>query len=264
MIDLNDLLKNIDKYKAGYALKRQKVDLDYFVFMEESRKKLQLDTEKMRALCNKLCGEVARFREKNKDTDELIKQIVTLDKIINENNKELDRYNKSINKRLSKLHNLPIYDNKYNEQLSTNKDATLTYAELEKLINSKTEVEVYKGKIQKYFKEKQNILFEEDKMPKFVKAKNGYTILCAGYDVEKIQNAFLDFFAKNAMSLIKVSSARLHWANNASFYVHLNQKESFYFEINKEYCTREYNIKYRSKDIDMTKFVNQINILTRR
>jgi hypothetical protein len=66
------------------------------------------------------------------------------------------------------------------------------------------------------------------------------------------------------MSLIKVSSKKLHWANNASFYVHLNQKESFYFEINKEYCTREANIKYRSKDIDMTKFVNQINILTRR
>lgn len=264
MIDLNDLLKNIDTYKAGYALKKQNADLDYFVFMEDSRKQLQLDTEKMRALCNKLCGEVARFREKNKDTDELIAQIVMLDKVINENNKTLDRYNKIINKRLAKLHNLPIYDNKYNEQLATNKNADITYAKLEELIKENVEVETYNGKIQKYFKEKRNFLFEEDKMPKFVKAKNGYTILCAAYDVEKIQKAFLDFFAKNALSLIKVSSAKLHWANNASFYVHLNHKESFYFEINKEYCTRECNIKYRSKDIDMTKFVNQINILLRR
>lgn len=264
MIDLNDLLKNIEKYRAGYALKKQRVNLDYFVIMEDSRKKLQLDTEKMRALCNKLCGEVARFRAKNKDTDELIKQIVMLDSVINENNKALDSYNKKINKRLAKLHNLPIYDNKFNEQLSINKNATLTFKELESLINSKTDVEIYNGKIQKYFKEKSNFLFEEDKMPKFVKAKNGYTILCTAADVEKLQNLFLDFFAKNAMSLIKVSSARLHWANNASFFVHLNQKESFYFEINKEYCTRQHNIKYRNKDIDMTKFVNQVNILLYR
>ncbi len=264
MIDLNDLLKNIDKYKAGYAFKRQKVNLDYFVIMEESRKKLQLETEKMRALCNKLCGEVARFREKNKSTDELIKQIVVLDKVINENNKTLNRYNKAINKKLSKLHNLPIYDNEYNEQLARNKNTNLTYAGLEEALKINLKIENYDGKIQKYFKEKANFLFEEDKMPFAVKAKNGYTILCRAQDVEKIKDGFLNYFADNAMSLIKVSSKKLHWANNASFYVHLNQKESFYFEINKEYCTREANIKYRSKDIDMTKFVNQINILTRR
>lgn len=264
MIDLNDLLKNIDTYKAMYKMKGLKVNLDYFVAMEDARKKLQLDTEKMRALCNKLCGEVPKFREKNKDTDELVKQITFLDHVINENNKILDRYNKSINKRLSKLHNLPIYTNIYNEQIVTRKDSSLTYAKLEELIKEKLPVEQFKGKIQKYFKEKTNFLFEEDKMPFAVKAKNGYTIFCRAQDVEKIKDGFLNYFAENAMSLIKVSSKRLHWANNASFYVHLNHKESFYFEINKEYCTREANIKYRSKDIDMTKFVNQINILTRR
>ena len=42
MIDLNDLLKNIDKYKAGYSFKKVRANLDYFVIMEESRKKLQL------------------------------------------------------------------------------------------------------------------------------------------------------------------------------------------------------------------------------
>ena len=264
MIDLNDLLKNIDKYKAGYAFKKVRANLDYFVIMEESRKKLQLDTEKMRALCNKLCGEVARFREKNKDTTELINQITALDKVINENNKELERYNKNINKHLAKLHNLPMYDNEYNEQLANNKNATITYAELEKDLKKNLQVEEFDGKIQKYFKEKANFLFEEDKMPFAVKAKNGFVILCRAQDVEKIQEEFLKYFSEKAMSLIKVSSKKLHWANSASFYVHLNHKESFYFEINKEYCTRESNIKYRSKDIDMTKFVNQINILTKR
>lgn len=260
MIDLNHLLKNIDTYKERYKHKELKVNLDIFVYLEEQRKELQIKTENMRALCNKLCGEVPIFRAKNKNTHELIAQITMLDEQIKINNKKLDCYAKKINTRLAKLHNLPEFLNKYNEQLPTTFNNT-NIADLNNLITETFNVEPYNGKILNYFSEKKNMLIQEDSMPKVVKCKDGFLFMCAEGDVEKIKKFFLDYFEKNALSLIKVSCRKLNRANNSSFYVHLNKRESFYFEINKEYYTRLFNLKYKNSQIDMTKFVNQINVL---
>ncbi len=261
MIDLNDLLKNIDTYKERYAKKGLKVNLDYFVFAEEARKKLQLDTEKLRALCNKLCGEVPKFREKNQDTAELIKQITLIDLVIKENIKVLEKYNKAINKKLRKLHNLPEFDNQFNEQIITRKTSDLTLATLEQLIVQNTKVIYHKGSIKNYLKSNRNMLFSEEKMPIVVRANDGYTFLCNEADVSRIQKLFYDFFYENSLSMIRVSSRRMNRANTESFFMHLNKREACFFEINKQFYTREYNVKYRSRDIDMTKFVNQLNIM---
>ena len=86
MIDLNHLLKNIELYKTKYKSKKIKCNVDYFVVIEEKRKALQIKTENMRALCNKLCAEVPKFKLAKKDTSELINQITILDNQINKNN----------------------------------------------------------------------------------------------------------------------------------------------------------------------------------
>ena len=260
MIDLNHLLNNIELYNERYHHKGLKTTVDVFSELEKERKELQLKTEKMRALCNKLCGEVPSFKARKKDTSELIEKITLLDSQIAINNKVLDRMHKKINKKLKRLHNLPEFLNPYNEQIVTRKTG-IKFSELFELIEKNYNVESYSGKILKFFNEKRNFLIDETSLPLVTKCKDGYLFLCEESDVSKIQNFFLDFFEKNALSLIKVSCRKLNKANSASFYVHLNRKESFYFEINKEYFSREFNLKYRNSKIDMTKFVNQINIL---
>ena len=260
MIDLNHLLKNIDLYKERYAHKEIKVNLDIFVTLEEQRKELQIKTENMRALCNKLCGEVPAFREKGKNTDELISQIEMLDEQIKANNKVLNSYNKKINKNLAKLHNLPEFLNSYHEQLPTT-FTNITLTDLKKMINSKYNAESFNGKIINYFKQKRDMLFQESKMPCVVNCKDGYLFLCDEPEANKIKKFFLDYFEKNALSLIRVSCRKLNKENESSYYVHLNRRESFYFEINKEFYTRQFNIKYKNSKIDMTKFACQINVL---
>ena len=260
MIDLNHLLKNIDLYKERYSHKGLKTNVDYFLQAENKRKELQLKTEKMRALCNKLCAEVPLFREKNKDTTELISQITILDEQIKRNNKQLEKYHKQINKNLKKLHTLPEFLNQYNEQMPTTNNNVML-SDLCDVINKNYNVSNFNGKILSFFKQKQDVLFQESSMPCVINCKDGYLFLCEEADVDKIKKFFLDYFSNNALSLIKVSCRKLNKENESSFYVHLNKKESFYFEINKEFYTRQFNIKYKNSKIDMTKFVNQINVL---
>lgn len=260
MIDLNHLLNNLELYKQKYTLKGLKTNLDVFVKLEKQRKELQLKTEGMRALCNKLCAQVTTFREKNKDTNELIEQITSLDEQINKNNNQLAKFNKTINKKLSKLHNLPEFENQFNLQLSTTK-TNVTLKDLFNFINEKYDVTNYDKNILCYFKQSKNMVLTENSLPCVTKCKDGFLFLCKESDIEKIKNVFLDYFRENALSLIQVNCKKLNKANAASFYVHLNKKESFYFEINKEYFSRLYSYKYRNSKIDMTKFVNQINIL---
>lgn len=260
MIDLNHLLKNIDIYKDRYNHKQLKVNLDAIVSLEDKRKELQLKTEAMRSLCNKLCGEVPAFRAKNKNTSELISQITMLDEQIKVNNKKLESYGKKINKKLSKLHNLPEFLNKYNEQMTTTSTNT-TLVDLKKLIHDKYEVVDFNKKILNYMNEKKSVLFEENNLPTTMKCSDGYLFLCTKEQVKEIKEFFLDYFKHNALSLIKVSCRKLNKANTSSFYVHLNKREAFYFEINEEFYTRKFNLKYKNSKIDMTKFLNQINIL---
>ena len=260
MIDLNHLLKNISIYKEKYAEKEVRANLETIVSLEDSRKELQLKTEKMRALCNKLASEVPSFRENNKDTDELISQIKALDEQIKTNNKKLNSLNNSINKKLKKLHNLPEFSNKFNEQMTTTFTG-VTINDLKALVEQKFNVNTFNGSIKTYFKTNRNILLQEDSMPVVTKCRDGYLFLGSEILATEIKEFFLNYFLNNAFSVIKVSCRKLNKENNSSFYIHLNKRESFYFEINKEYYSREFNIKYRNSKIDMTKFVNQVNIL---
>ena len=65
MIALNELIKNKELFERRYNIKGLKFNLDIIFDLEEKRKELQLTTEKMRADCNKLCGEVAALKNEN-------------------------------------------------------------------------------------------------------------------------------------------------------------------------------------------------------
>ena len=261
MIDFNHLLNNLDLYSEGYKNKGLKINLEAFLLLENKLKTLQLKTEKMRAVCNKLCKDVATLKNEGKDTSEILGKITLLDDTIKTNSKKLKKLNLKINKKLKKLHNIPEFSNPYHEQVVTNFKNSSTLNDLKSFINENFKVESFNKTILYYFKEKRNFLFDESNMPEVISCKDGYLFLCSQSHFDEIKNTFLDYFSKNSLSLIKVSCRKLNKANEASYYVHLNKKQSLYFEINKEFYTREFNLKYRDKKIDMTKFVGQINVL---
>ncbi len=260
MIDLHHLLNNIDLYNNKYKKKGLKTNVKFFIMLENVRKQLQQKTENMRALCNKLCGEVVKLKNNGKSTEDLVEKITLLDKQINKNNEILNKQNLYINKKLKKLHNLPDYLNPMHEQMKTNKSG-VEKKQLIDLLEKQYNIIEYPKNIKKLFKEKRNYLLDEQNLPLVTKCKDGYLFFCTEAQQKEIQEQFLDYFSTNALSLIKVSCRKLNKENSASFYVHMNRRESFYFEINKEFYSREYNIKYKDTKTDMTKFVNQINIL---
>ena len=260
MIALNELLDNLDLYKQKYAIKGLHVNLDSFVRLENERKIIQLKAEKMRALCNKLCSQVPTFQKNGKDTDELIKQITNLDEQIKVYNNTLKSYERRINSKLKKLHNLPECDNKMHEQIPIKQNPT-NKSDLVKFINENYSVENYNKKILSLLKLNKNIVFDENQLPLVYNCKNGYVILGTSEQVVSIKKDLMKYFETNSFSLIKVSSKKMNKDNASSFFVHLSKRDSLYFETINEFYSREFKIKYHNKSVDMTKFVNQLNIL---
>ena len=260
MIALNELLDNLDLYKTKYQEKGLHFNLDVFVKLENERKALQMKTEKMRALCNKLCSEVPNFKKNGKDTEELVKQITTLDNQIKSYNKTLQSYERKINSKLRKLHNLPEFNNKRHEQMPIVQNPS-TRADLIKFINENYKPEKFNKNILSLSKARKNMVFDERELPLVVECSDGFTFCGTLEQTNELRKLFMDYFEKNSFSLIKVSSRKILKSNSACFFVHLNKRESVYFETIKEFHSREHKIKYHDTKLDMTKFVNQLNVL---
>lgn len=260
MIALNELLENIELFQEKYNQKGVKTNLQKFVILENKRKVLQLKTEKMRSLCNKLCAEVPHFKKSCKNTGELISQIEMLDHEINKNTKTLDRYQLVINSKLKNLHNLPEYDNTMNEQMITSKNS-IPKNEFLNFINKTYKPSQFNKKILYLLKSQKDIIYNESDLPVTFECKNGYTFLGTAKQTEHIKQDLLKYFHENALSIVKVSVKKLNKDNSSSFFIHLNNKDWLYLENIKEFYSREFKIKYHDTSIDATKFLNQLNIL---
>lgn len=258
MIALNELIKNKELFERRYNIKGLKFNLDIIFNLEEKRKELQLTTEKMRADCNKLCGEVAALKNENKNLLPLLEKITFLDKNIIKNNKLLEKYDNKINKYLLKLHNLPDNENLRHLQLKINK-STSSLAELEEFLTTISDIKLSNQSIDKHLKTMQNMILSE--LPQITKCKIGYEILTTYDEFEPIKDKIMQYFMTHSEHVIEVSCKKLYKSNTASYLVHLNRHTSVYLEVIREFKTRENKIKYHDKNTDMTKFVNQMNII---
>lgn len=257
MIALNELIQNRELFEKRYNLKGRKIHLKKIFDLESKRKDLQLKTEAMRADCNKICGSVADIRNKNQEASNIICKITKLDNQIAKNNKRLAMQNKQINKKLARLHNLPDNENVINLQLDISPRAS-TISELENFLGRVSQIETTTNSIKAHLKELQNII--ADNLPKIIKCKNNYLILCAQNEFENLKKQILDYFKSHSEHLIKVSIKKLQKECAETYLVHLNKTVSLYVDIIREFNTRFYKIKYHDSLCDMTKFVNQINI----
>ena len=258
MIALNELIKNSEIYEQRYKAKGLRVNLNRIFVLEKKCKELQLKTEKLRADCNKFCGEVAILRNEEKDTSYLLNKILKIDSQIKINTAILNRQTKKLNKYLSKLHNLPDHENSRHVQLSTSKNQS-SLSDLDVFIKSITKIEDSNLTIDKYLKTMENQIVSN--LPKIVKCKIGYLILTTQDDFDDLKTKIMQYFKDNAQHVIEVSCKKLYKSNSSSYLVHLNRFSSVYLEVIKEYMTRENKIKYHDEKTDMTKFANQLNII---
>lgn len=260
MIALNELIQNKELFEHRYKLKGQKPRLEKIFNLEAKRKELQLNTEAMRAKCNKLCGSVATLKNNGEDTSVIIREILKLDRQISKNNIMLNHQTKQINKLLSKLHNLPDDENLSNLQLNINPNSS-TLEELESFLSSISNIKLSSEPASNYLKQMQNMI--ADDLPQIIKCKDEYLILTTQAKFEETKNKILDYFKSHAEHIIKVSIKKIPKECAASYLVHLNKHTSLYANIIREFYTRQHKIKYHDKACDMTKFVNQISIKIR-
>ncbi len=260
MIALNELIKNRDLFERKYLLKGKRVSLDKIFSLEQKRKMLQLETESMRANCNKFCGQIAEKRNASEDVSVLIAEIERLDKNIAKNNKILLGQTLKLDKMLERLHNLPDDENQSNLQLETLAKSS-SLQNLETFLNQIAQVLPYDESINKLLKKKQNHLFSE--LPTIAKCSDGFMILLKNDDFEKTKIKILDYFKHNAQHIIKFSIKKLPKHCTDAYLVHIDKALSLNIEIVKEFESRKFKIKYRDAQTDMTKFVCQINIKPR-
>ncbi len=259
MIALNELLSNINEYTLKYRQKGVKFNPEFFVDMEDKRKKLQLETEKMRADCNKLCSESIRSHINNSKKID-INAIDELNTQIEKNNKLLEKYNKKINKKLSRLHNLPDEISNINLQLQTTRKA-ISKDIVRKFLVSLGKTEKINASYKEFCNSMQDRVFEESDLPKVFTFKDAVVVFCTKQAQPKLANDIINFFKENALATIRLRTKQLRRDCASEYFIHLNKSEWLRVRCVKEFYTREHNVKYRDKSVDMTKFVNQINVI---
>ncbi len=258
MIALDKLYKERDLFERRYKLKGKKFNLDKIFALDEKRKRLGLETEAMRAECNKLCGSVAAMKESGKPLAKTLEKIEILDSQIAANNKILAKLYKKIDALLAKLHNLPENENDRHLQLTT-AQKTSSISELEEFLQTIASVSHSKLVIDKHLKSMKNMLLTD--LPQITRCKIGYEILTTQDDFDRVKTQILNHFAAHSEHLIEVACKKLYKSNAASYLVHLNRHSSVYLEVINDFKTRENKIKYHDKKTDMTKFAMQLNII---
>ena len=260
MIALNELIKDIDKYESAYKLMGQKINLKSYVRLENKLRNAGLDFEHSRSNCNKKCGELIKKQADNIDTKVELAEIVSLDKQTLNLQSKFNKINKKINKKLEKLPNLPDEKNVSNLQIDTSKTNS-NIEDFKAFIEKSFKTDSVSQNAKAFVKQETDKLFQEEDLPQITYCNNGIVVFSKKDGVDDILNLFLNYFKENSISIIKLSIKSLEKSSTQEYLVHLNQDLYLKVELKREFFSRKYKIKYHDNKTDMTKFVNQINII---
>lgn len=106
MLDVKTLKKEPQKVAENLLKRGFKLDINAWSKLEESRKLLQSDTEKMQAELNQVSKQIGTIKSEGKDSPDLQKQATKLTSDIKEKSKELDTLLNKINQFIISLPNL--------------------------------------------------------------------------------------------------------------------------------------------------------------
>ncbi len=259
MIALNELIKDIEKYKTAYKLMGLNINLNIFVKLENKLRTAGLEFEHSRALCNKKCGELIKKQANNIDTKQELAEIEKLDKQTLKLQAKFNKINKRVNKKLNKLPNLPDEKNVSHLQIDTSKTNS-NIEVFKEFIEKNFKPNLFSQNIKTFVKQENDKLFQENNLPQITYCKNGIVVFATKENVSELLELFLSYFKENSISIIKYSIKSLNHSSTKEYLIHLNQNVYVKLELKREYFTRKYKIKYHDNKTDMTKFVNQIDI----
>lgn len=260
MIALNELLKELEAYNNTYKLMGQKTNLTTFVKLENKLRNAGLAHERSRALCNKKCGELIKKQSENKETFVELKEIKLIDKKTLKLQAKYNNLNKTMNKKLRRLKNLPDKTNLKHLQIET-ANMVSTIGDFKTFLENSFKPNTINKSVNSFLKKETEKLYEQNTFPQITYCKNGIVVFSTKETVETLLNSFLYYFKNNALSIIEHSITQLKKSSAQEFLIHLNKNLYIKLELKREFLTREYKIKYHDKSTDMTKFANQINIL---
>lgn len=258
MIALNEIITNKELIEEKYKLRGKHYNLDKVVSLENSSRKLQQTTEKMRADCNKLCEQIATYynaADYDKMADEMAK-IHKLDIAITKNTKIYEKRLAKINKIISKFDNLPDYENISDLKIKTTNEKSKK--SLDEFLSQFKNFSIENDKVVSFEKSKRDEIL--DSLPLITKCKDGYIFYCEQTKIDEMVDRLLEFFKIIADEIVLKSCKALERHSAATYIIKLD-KIIYKLQIIREFNTRKYKIKYRDKSVDMTKFANQINIM---
>lgn len=264
MIALNELLNNFNHYQDMYNKLGLNIELNLIKSLEDERKKIQLDYESTKSNCNKNCNLLAKLKKQNQDISNKFSEILCAEQLIKEQELKLDNYNKLINQKLKKLPNIP--DEFISKDISIQtKWQSITFEEFStKLKSIKTNKPlqniIFNKSKESYLVKIKNQLFSESNSYQLISCKNNeFIILLPEFEINQFLNEMIDILKTNSLALKKLKSSNSK-SSTMEYMCKLNTNEFIKVSVKREFFTRFYNIKYKNEEIDMTKFLNQINL----
>lgn len=258
MIALNEIISNKEKFEQKYRLMGKNICLDKIIKLEEVFIKLDKKANELRSNCNKLCSEIAELVNSNKDTKEAILNINKLDREIISLEKKSNKAMNKINKILKKLPNPSLEENVLNIAVKTNGNQT-TKDEFIAFLNEISTIKDINYSTIKYLNSFKKAVFKAELLPIFVKNKNKFLLLCGSNGLEILEKIQQNL-SSGAKYLIIKSIKSLKKTSSKELYATLFDGTSVCVEFSGEFVSREKSIKLYDKNLDMTKFVNLIQI----
>lgn len=262
MIALNEVISNKKLIEEKFKLMGKHFNLDKIIGLEQKYIVIYNRANELRAMCNKLCSEVADKINKKEETDELVAQINKLDNQISKLEKKCTRFMRNINKSLIKLPNPALSSNTLNLSLPTHTNPNFTAKDFVSELSKISDIKCTKLKFKQYIESLQNMVFKAEVLPKIIKfnsKKTEFLLLGTNNSID-ILNQLIEILNHNSKYLIEKSIKYLRKESSKEFLAILNNKSRIEISFTFEYISRDFGIKYYDKQLDMTKFVNIIKI----
>lgn len=259
MIALNQLLNNPRQFDDAYNYINADVCLSPILKLSDQLKCLEKESEEKRARCNRLCADVLSVRDDPKQLEHLLSEIEELDTMAKSLKNAALSVEAEINRHLKKLHNLPDYFENSDKIMSKSQNFSTT-EQFYEFLNTLSKVQPTDLSSSDFMRSLSSKMLLEDDFPIIKSDGKSITILSNEQNIEEILSKILKFLSANSLKLTQLATKKLSRCASAEFRSKLNSTTFVSVKLCREFYSREYKIKYREKQFDITKFVNEIRI----
>lgn len=266
MIALDKILNNTKEYGDYYKSQGLDSSMKFLLKCDSDRKSLESKIETLKAETNRLCYELAQNKIQKADMKFNYNNIVCHQKIM-DNLMKLEKFLAlMIDDTLEQLPNLPDYFTDTNEVISNfSGSETKNFKPIEKFLEdfhptyilnpeaTRKDINYYLSSLKDY------VLGDGDSL--LINSPSAAILLVPDYNIDLTIENLINFLSLNSMELTRIKTSNLKPTSSAEYVAKINNELQIKIEVKREFFTRKYKIKYRNNKIDMTKFMNQINII---